>query len=144
MILYKALPCCRNIHSATSYIYKKAACSHYVSSVALQPQDRAIHAGWNQSLISPRPGQCSLAPPERTSFLDDTQDQPRPSVLRASDKETGNYPFPCFKISPSGSSVHGIFQARVLEWIAIAFSRGSPRPRNRTRASRIAGRLFTI
>ena len=99
MILYKALPCCRNIHSATSYIYKKAACSHYVSSVALQPQDRAIHAGWNQSLISPRPGQCSLAPPERTSFLDDTQDQPRPSVLRASDKETGNYPFPCFKIS---------------------------------------------
>ena len=31
--------------------------------------------------------------------------------------------------SLSGSSIHGIFQARVLEWIAISFSRGSSRPR---------------
>ena len=46
--------------------------------------------------------------------------------------------------SLSGSSVHGIFQARVLEWIAISFSRGSSRPRNRTRVSCIAGRHFTI
>ena len=46
--------------------------------------------------------------------------------------------------SLSGSSVHGIFQARVLEWIAISFSRGSSRPRNRTQVSRIAGRRFTI
>ena len=46
--------------------------------------------------------------------------------------------------SLSGSSIHGIFQARVLEWIAISFSRGSFRPRNRTQVSRIAGRCFTI
>ena len=46
--------------------------------------------------------------------------------------------------SLSGSSVYGIFQARVLEWIAISFSRGSSRPRNRTRVSRIAGRHFTV
>ena len=46
--------------------------------------------------------------------------------------------------SLSGSSVHGIFQARVLEWIAISFSRGSSQPRNRTRVSRIAGRPFTV
>ena len=32
--------------------------------------------------------------------------------------------------SPPGSSVHGIFQARVLEWVAIAFSRGSSQPRD--------------
>ena len=44
----------------------------------------------------------------------------------------------------SGSSVHGIFQARVLEWIAISFSRGSSQPRNRTQVPRIAGRRFTI
>ena len=43
-----------------------------------------------------------------------------------------------------GSSVHGIFQARVLEWGAIAFSRGSSLPRDRTRVSHIAGRHFTI
>ena len=38
------------------------------------------------------------------------------------------------------SSVHGIFQARVLEWIAISFFRGSSRPSDQTRVSRIAGR----
>ena len=34
-----------------------------------------------------------------------------------------------------GSSVHGIFQARILEWVAISFSRGSSQPRDRTHAS---------
>ena len=37
-----------------------------------------------------------------------------------------------------GSSVHGIFQARILEWVAISFSRGSSRPRDHTWVSRIA------
>ena len=41
-------------------------------------------------------------------------------------------------------SVHGIFQARVLEWVAICFSRGSLRPRDGTQVSRIVGRCFTI
>ena len=41
-------------------------------------------------------------------------------------------------------SVYGIFQARILEWVAISFSRGSSRPRDGTRVSRIAGRHFTI
>ena len=51
---------------------------------------------------------------------------------------------PSWEKSLSGSSIHGIFQARVLEWIAISFSRGSSRPRDQTRVSRIAGRRFTI
>ena len=42
-----------------------------------------------------------------------------------------------------GSSVHGIFQARVLEWVAISFSRGSFWPRDWTWVSCIAGRFFT-
>ena len=46
--------------------------------------------------------------------------------------------------SPPGSSVYGIFQARVLEWVAISFSRGSSQPRDRTRVSRTAGRRFTV
>ena len=41
-------------------------------------------------------------------------------------------------------SVHGIFQAIVLEWIAISFSRGSSRPRDRTRVSHIVDRRFTV
>ena len=43
-----------------------------------------------------------------------------------------------------GSSVHGILQARILEWVAIPFSRGSSRTRDRTRVSCITGRFFTI
>ena len=42
------------------------------------------------------------------------------------------------------SSVHGIFQARVLKWVAISFARGSSRPRDQTQFSRIAGRHFTV
>ena len=54
---------------------------------------------------------------------------------------------------PPGSSVHGILQARILEWVAISFSRGSSRPRNssqdfsrsrnQTQVSCIAGRFST-
>ena len=42
-----------------------------------------------------------------------------------------------------GSSVHGILQAKILEWVAISSSRGSSQPRNRTQVSCIAGRFFT-
>ena len=38
----------------------------------------------------------------------------------------------------------GFFQARVLEWVAISFSRGSSQPRDRTQVSRITGSFFTI
>ena len=40
------------------------------------------------------------------------------------------------------SSVHGIFQARVLEWVAISFSRGSSPPRDQTQVCLIVGRRF--
>ena len=43
-----------------------------------------------------------------------------------------------------GSSVRGILQARVLEWVAISFSRGSSQFRDRTWVSHIANRCFTI
>ena len=46
--------------------------------------------------------------------------------------------------SPPGSSVHGILQARILEWVAISFSRGSSWPRDQTQVSRIAGRHFNL
>ena len=46
--------------------------------------------------------------------------------------------------SPPGSSVHGILQERILEWVAILFSRGSSQPMDQTQVSCIQGRLFTI
>ena len=45
--------------------------------------------------------------------------------------------------SPPGASVHGILQARILEWAAMSSSRGSSRPRDRTCVSCTAGRLLT-
>ena len=43
-----------------------------------------------------------------------------------------------------GFPVHGIFQARIMEWVAISFSRGSSQPRDRTQVSHTAGRHFTL
>ena len=42
------------------------------------------------------------------------------------------------------SSVHGILQAIIPEWVAISYSRGSSPPRDQTWVSYIAGRFFTI
>ena len=46
--------------------------------------------------------------------------------------------------TPPDSSVYGILQARMLEWVAIPFSWRSSRPRDQTRVSCIAGGLFTV
>ena len=46
--------------------------------------------------------------------------------------------------SPPGSSVHGILQARILEWVAMPSSRGSSQARDWTQVSCTAGGLFTI
>ena len=46
--------------------------------------------------------------------------------------------------SPPGSSVHGIFQARILEWVATPFFMGSSQLRDRNQVSHIAGRFFSI
>ena len=45
--------------------------------------------------------------------------------------------------NPTDCTVHGILQARILEWVAYSFSRGSSQPRNRTGVSCIAGGFFT-
>ena len=49
------------------------------------------------------------------------------------------HPMDC---SPPGSSVHGILQARILEWVAILLSRGSYQPRDQTQVSCITGRFL--
>ena len=46
--------------------------------------------------------------------------------------------------SPPSSSVHGILQARILEWVAISFSSGSSRPRDQTQVSHFAGKCFNL
>ena len=46
--------------------------------------------------------------------------------------------------SLSGSPVHGILQARILDWVGISFSRGSSQPSDPTQVSCITGRFFTV
>ena len=45
---------------------------------------------------------------------------------------------------PINYTVHGVLQARILEWVAFPFSRGSSQPRDRTQVSRIAGRFIRV
>ena len=53
---------------------------------------------------------------------------------------------PCNHVhcSPPGFSIHGILQARILEWVAISLSRGSFQPRDQTQVSRIVGTRFNL
>ena len=81
----------------------------------------------------PRSDQCSLNP----RIL---------HVIIKKSKVTQSYPTLCDPMDCSlpAFSVHGISEARILEWVAISFSRGSSWPRDRTLVSCIAGRRFTI
>ena len=56
---------------------------------------------------------------------------------------TGDLPSLGVNCSLPDSSVHGILQARILEWVAYPFSRGSSQPRNWTGVFCIVGRFFT-
>ena len=62
-------------------------------------------------------------------------------VLVAQPRPTLCDPMDC---SPPGSSVRAILQARILEWVAILFSRGSSRARDRIQVSCTADRVFSI
>ena len=70
---------------------------------------------------------------QRACFLDSSAGKKKVAQFCPSD------PMDC---SPPGSSVHGISQARILEWVAISFSRGFSWPRNQTEVPCTAGRLF--
>ena len=52
--------------------------------------------------------------------------------------------WPSGQYIPLGTSVHGILQARILEWVAMPFSKVSSQPRDQTWVSHIACRFFTI
>ena len=59
-------------------------------------------------------------------------------------KVKGKIPQSCLTLcDPMDYTVHRILQARILEWVAIPFSKGSSQPRGRTQVSLTAGRFFT-
>ena len=68
------------------------------------------------------------------------------TLLIIESKVTQSCPTLCEPVDcgPPGSSIPGILQERLLEWVAISFSRGFSQPRDRTQVSRIAGRHFNL
>ena len=66
---------------------------------------------------------------------------PRDSCMHAQLCPTLCNPRDC---SLPGSSIHGIFQARILQWVAVPFSTGSSQPRDWTQVSHIADWFFTV
>ena len=95
------------------------------------------HGPWPARLLCPwdSPGENTAVGCHDQKVLILVQSEVAQSCLTLCDPMDYNLP---------GSSIHRVFQARVLEWVAISFSSGSSQPRNRTRVSCIAGRRFTI
>ena len=58
-------------------------------------------------------------------------------------KESESHSVVSDSLQPRGLSVHGILQARILEWVAFSVSRGSSQPRDGTQVSHTAGGFFT-
>ena len=90
----------------------------------------------------PDPGIETMSPAlQAVSLLLNHWGSPYVCVLVTQSCPTLCDPMDC---SLQGSSVHEIFQARILEWVAISFSRRSSQPGDQTRVSCIAGRRFTV
>ena len=94
-------------------------------------------------LLSPLPVSCiSISPCTRFPLsrfsLITVFPSPSPMCMRA--KSLQSYPTLCDPrdCSPPGSSLHGILQARILEWVAMPSSRGSSQPRDRTHVSYVS------
>ena len=82
--------------------------------------------------VVPTPNLRSLAPESRVNV----------GVLFSCSVVSDSFATP-MGYSPPGSSVHGISQARILQWVAISSSRGSSQNRDQTRVSCTAGGFFT-
>ena len=85
--------------------------------------------------------------PRDPAALSCNQGESGPGLKVKSEREVAQAcPTLCYPVDRSlpGSSIHGILQARVLEWVAIFFSRRSSQPRDRTPVSHIPGRRYNL
>ena len=92
-----------------------------------------MHSWWEYKSVQPLWGTVPQKPENRAIM--------KVKALVAQSYLTLFDPMDC---SLPSSSVHGICQARTLEWVAIPFSRGSSWPWNQTQVSYLTGRFFTI
>ena len=118
-----------------------SACSVHVYSIMNTIHSQFNKAPWATFPLSPSSlclPYCSCNVPDFSCI---TAWKWKVKVLIAQSCQTLGDPMDC---TPPGSSVHGTLQARILQWVAILFSRGSSEPRVQTQVSCTAGRFFTI
>ena len=128
------------------YVLQVATRSHPWLSESLLLY-RLYHNFAGQLKTTTRSFRCSLSSHCITSTLLSCQEaNPNYSCLSSCKREVAqSCPTLCDPMDCSlPGSVHGILQARILEWVAISFSRGSSQPRDWTQVSHIAGRCFTV
>ena len=105
----------------------------YVSHVScIGKQILHLCTTWEALLKSLPPQAPSTTTPSKLTTLGASLVGPCSAVLRRSVMSDSLRPMDC---SPPGSSVHGIFLERTLDWVAISFSTGSSQPRDWTRVS---------
>ena len=121
------------IHTMESY---SAIRKNEISHCSNMDGSRESHTEWSKS---DRDGEISYDIPHIWTLKRNDTDESESEVTQSCPTLSG--PMDC---SPPGSSVHGIFQARILEWVAISFSRGSSQSRDWTQVSCIAGRCFNL
>ena len=109
------LPSSAPLFSEKRQVWSPKSGSHHFSEAPAEHFQRGVHT-----------------PSTFTSSLQELQSE---SVVAHCD------PMDC---SLPGFTVHGLLQARILEWVATPFCRGSPQPRGQIGVSCIAGRFFTI
>jgi len=118
------------------------------SCLASPPRDLELNGLWLDQVLS-SPNDSNKARPENPCSGGNCN--PTPSRNRHSGSHHQSYQVCEVKVTqscltlcdPMDSTVCGILQARILEWVAIPFFRGSSQPRDRTQVSHIAGGFFT-
>ena len=98
--------------------------SSYTHTSTLKPSGKK-----KQTILTPFPPKTNQAE-ERSTW----------TIMKVKTKVDQSCPTLC---DPIDYTVHGILQARILQWVAFPFSSGSSQPRDQTQVSHISGRFFT-
>ena len=142
--------CTWNYHNIISWLWKWKSLSRvrlFATPWTIRSMEFSKPEFWSREPF-PSPGDLPdlvLEPRSPVSQADSLPAEPPGWLWKWSESEFGqSCPTLCdpMDCSPPGSTVHGIFQARVLESVAVSFSRGSSRPRAQTQVLCIAGRCF--
>ena len=130
-------------------VYEENYSSLFLAPV-FKPQNVCFHDGygWSGSLTKSQREEVSLVPwsNDRSGQTYFTRPWKAPSIITLCVWVSQSCPTLCdpMNCSPPVCSVHEVLQARILEWVAIPFSRGSSQPRDWTWVSCISCRFFTL